>query len=39
MAIGHRQNVYEELAARMKAERQRSKKGTEKTGVSRRKAE
>jgi hypothetical protein len=39
MAIGHRQNVYEELAARMKAERQESKKGIEKTGVSRRKAE
>ena len=37
MAIGHRQNVYEELAARMKADKQESKKGIEKTGASRRK--
>ena len=37
MAISHRQNVYEELAARLKAEKQVSRKRIEKTGVSRRK--
>ena len=37
MAVGHRQNVYEELAARLKAEKQERKKGVEKTGISRRK--
>lgn|GEM_PF-504191 len=37
MAIGHRQNVYEELAARMKAEKQESKKVMERKGVSHRK--
>ena len=37
MAVGHRQNVYEELAARMKSEKKESKKGIEKTGSSHRK--
>jgi mRNA interferase RelE/StbE len=35
MAVGHRQNVYEELAARMKSEKKDGKKGIEKGGISR----